>query len=213
MAEAPHGTAPAPQGKDLANPMAMLLACAAVLHFAGLRGPEAGRLARDLEAVLGPARRGSARRTSRGTRRPASHDKFVDRVRSKIDVWSSLGSTVWPARWLRRAGGASARRRRLRRRAPPAPAGAGAPCCVALGQALQPQNQQPTGQDRQQVQAQVWRASRGNMSQSEYAAATAVLAAAGIVVTEMSTQIGAPDSTSSREHPRRGPGTGRSPTA
>src|SRR6187397_3699859 len=32
MAEAPHGTAPALEGKDLANPMAMILACAAVLH-------------------------------------------------------------------------------------------------------------------------------------------------------------------------------------
>src|ERR687884_530370 len=34
MAEAPHGTAPALQGKDIANPMAMLLACGAVLHYA-----------------------------------------------------------------------------------------------------------------------------------------------------------------------------------
>jgi len=35
MAEAPHGTAPALEGKDVANPMAMILACAAVLHYAG----------------------------------------------------------------------------------------------------------------------------------------------------------------------------------
>jgi isocitrate dehydrogenase (NAD+) len=38
MAEAPHGTAPSLQGKDLANPMAMLLAAAAVLEYAGARG-------------------------------------------------------------------------------------------------------------------------------------------------------------------------------
>ena len=38
MAEAPHGTAPALQGKDIANPMAMVLACAAVLHYGGERG-------------------------------------------------------------------------------------------------------------------------------------------------------------------------------
>ena len=38
MAEAPHGTAPSLQGKNVANPMAMLLACAAVLEHAGLRG-------------------------------------------------------------------------------------------------------------------------------------------------------------------------------
>ena len=38
MAEAPHGTAPALEGKDLANPMAMILAGAAVLHHAGEAG-------------------------------------------------------------------------------------------------------------------------------------------------------------------------------
>jgi isocitrate/isopropylmalate dehydrogenase len=40
MAEAPHGTAPALEGKDVANPMAMILAAAAVLHYAGERGHE-----------------------------------------------------------------------------------------------------------------------------------------------------------------------------
>src|ERR1700722_15361845 len=35
MAEAPHGTAPSLEGKNVANPMAMLLACAAVLEHAG----------------------------------------------------------------------------------------------------------------------------------------------------------------------------------
>ena len=38
MAEAPHGTAPSLEGKDVANPMAMLLAIAAVLEHAGIRG-------------------------------------------------------------------------------------------------------------------------------------------------------------------------------
>jgi isocitrate/isopropylmalate dehydrogenase len=38
MAEAPHGTAPSLEGKNVANPMAMLLAAAAVLEHAGLRG-------------------------------------------------------------------------------------------------------------------------------------------------------------------------------
>ncbi len=37
MAEAPHGTAPALQGRDLANPLAMILACAAVLRHAAVR--------------------------------------------------------------------------------------------------------------------------------------------------------------------------------
>jgi isocitrate dehydrogenase (NAD+) len=45
MAEAPHGTAPSLMGKNVANPMAMLLACAAVLDYA----------ARDDTAVSGKA--------------------------------------------------------------------------------------------------------------------------------------------------------------
>ncbi len=40
MAEAPHGTAPSLAGKNVANPMAMLLACAAVLDHAA-RGDDA----------------------------------------------------------------------------------------------------------------------------------------------------------------------------
>jgi isocitrate dehydrogenase (NAD+) len=41
MAEAPHGTAPSLAGKNVANPMAMLLACAAVLEHAAARGDRA----------------------------------------------------------------------------------------------------------------------------------------------------------------------------
>ncbi len=57
MAEAPHGTAPSLQGKDVANPMAMLLACAAVCDHAATRGrPEATRVARAIrDATLGAA--------------------------------------------------------------------------------------------------------------------------------------------------------------
>jgi isocitrate dehydrogenase (NAD+) len=42
MAEAPHGTAPALEGKDVANPMAMILAAAALLHYAGETAAGAG---------------------------------------------------------------------------------------------------------------------------------------------------------------------------
>ena len=45
MSEAPHGTAPALEGKDIANPMGMILAAAAVLHYAaeaGVAGAERG---------------------------------------------------------------------------------------------------------------------------------------------------------------------------
>jgi isocitrate/isopropylmalate dehydrogenase len=55
MAEAPHGTAPALEGKDVANPMGMILAAAALLHHAGETGAEeAERCSRAVyDAVLG----------------------------------------------------------------------------------------------------------------------------------------------------------------
>jgi isocitrate dehydrogenase (NAD+) len=57
MAEAPHGTAPSLAGKDVANPMAMLLACAAVLgHAAGHGDPTLGAAGRAIRrATLGAA--------------------------------------------------------------------------------------------------------------------------------------------------------------
>jgi isocitrate/isopropylmalate dehydrogenase len=97
MAEAPHGTAPALQGKDVANPMAMILACGAVLHYAGVRGfAGAERASRAIyESVL--------EATAAGVRTPdlgghATTSGFtsdvVNRVRTKVDVWASLGTTV-----------------------------------------------------------------------------------------------------------------------
>ncbi len=54
MAEAPHGTAPALEGKDLANPLAMILACGALLrHAADRQGAAAERASRAIyEAAL-----------------------------------------------------------------------------------------------------------------------------------------------------------------
>src|SRR5438105_10306983 len=54
MTEAPHGTAPALQGKGIANPMAMIMAVAALLHHIGEHGlPEADLASRAVyEAVL-----------------------------------------------------------------------------------------------------------------------------------------------------------------
>jgi isocitrate/isopropylmalate dehydrogenase len=95
MAEAPHGTAPALQGKDVANPMAMLLACGALLHYAAVRGHEsAERASRAVyESVL--------EATAAGVRTPdlgghAGMTEFttdvLGRVRTKLEVWSALGS-------------------------------------------------------------------------------------------------------------------------
>ena len=61
MAEAPHGTAPSPEARNVANPMAMILAVAAVLHHvAESGGPEAARPASRWvrESVLDAVRAG-----------------------------------------------------------------------------------------------------------------------------------------------------------
>jgi isocitrate/isopropylmalate dehydrogenase len=79
MAEAPHGTAPSLQGKDVANPMAMLLACAAVLEHASARGSTAaGEAARAIrEATLGAAAAGVRTVDLAGT---ATTTEVVDEV-------------------------------------------------------------------------------------------------------------------------------------
>ena len=56
MAEAPHGTAPSLMGKNVANPMAMLLACAAVLDHAAHGDPVVAAAASAIRrATLGAA--------------------------------------------------------------------------------------------------------------------------------------------------------------
>jgi isocitrate dehydrogenase (NAD+) len=93
MAEAPHGTAPSLQGKDLANPMAMLLACGAVLSYArGVSGAE--RASRAVyESVLETVATG-VRTVDLGGHATTSEftDAVVEKVRTKVDVWSSLGT-------------------------------------------------------------------------------------------------------------------------
>jgi isocitrate/isopropylmalate dehydrogenase len=83
MAEAPHGTAPALEGKDLANPMGMILAAAALLHHAGEAGAEeAQRCSRAVyQAVFGA--------TAAGVRTPdlgghAGTTEFTDEVIRRI---------------------------------------------------------------------------------------------------------------------------------
>ena len=90
MAEAPHGTAPALQGKDIANPMAMILAAAAVLHYAR-PDAERGRRARSTSRCWRPRRPACGRPTWAGTPATAEFtDEVISRVRTKIDIWSSL---------------------------------------------------------------------------------------------------------------------------
>jgi 3-isopropylmalate dehydrogenase len=97
MAEAPHGTAPALQGKDVANPMAMILACGAVLHYAGVRGfTGAERASRAIYESVLEATAGGVRTPDLGGHATTSGftSDVVSRVRTKVDVWSTLGTTV-----------------------------------------------------------------------------------------------------------------------
>jgi len=89
MAEAAHGTAPSLQGKNVANPMAMILAGAALLSHGGDDAQRAGRAIREacLEAVHAGNRTsdlGGHLGTSEFT------DEVIARVRAKLDVWASL---------------------------------------------------------------------------------------------------------------------------
>jgi len=89
MAEAAHGTAPSLEGKNVANPMAMILGAAALLSHAGDAGQRAGRAVREacLEAVASGARTadlGGELGTSEFT------DEVISRVKQKLDVWAAL---------------------------------------------------------------------------------------------------------------------------
>jgi isocitrate/isopropylmalate dehydrogenase len=89
MAEAAHGTAPSLQGKNVANPMAMILAGAALLSHASEEAQRAGRAIREacLEAVAQGSRTadlGGHLGTTEFT------DEVIRRVRAKLEVWASI---------------------------------------------------------------------------------------------------------------------------
>jgi isocitrate/isopropylmalate dehydrogenase len=96
MAEAPHGTAPALMGKNVANPMAMILACGAVLGYAGRTGEAGAETASRAvyEAVLEAVGAGIRTPDLGGDSTTSDFtDEVVARIRTKLEVWSSLGSS------------------------------------------------------------------------------------------------------------------------
>jgi isocitrate dehydrogenase (NAD+) len=88
LAEAAHGTAPSLQGKNVANPMAMILAAAAVLGYAeGGRKPSRAIRESALEAVADGIRTadlGGHAGTSEFT------DEVIRRTKQKLEVWAAL---------------------------------------------------------------------------------------------------------------------------
>jgi isocitrate dehydrogenase (NAD+) len=90
MAEAPHGTAPSLQGKNVANPMAMILASAALLGYipsdAAKRASRAIREA-TLEAVYDGIRTsdiGGSASTTQFT------DEVIRRTQAKMEIWETM---------------------------------------------------------------------------------------------------------------------------
>jgi isocitrate/isopropylmalate dehydrogenase len=90
MAEAAHGTAPSLEGKDVANPMAMILAAAALLAQADdERSQNAGRAIR--EAALETVADGIKTADLAGHAGTTEYTgEVIRRTRQKLDVWSTL---------------------------------------------------------------------------------------------------------------------------
>lgn len=90
MAEAPHGTAPSLEGKNIANPMAMILASAALLDY--IDTPESHMAARAIsEATLETVYDG-VRTADLGGHTNTSDftNEVIRRVRAKLEVWPAL---------------------------------------------------------------------------------------------------------------------------
>ncbi|CAN5350307.1 3-isopropylmalate dehydrogenase [soil metagenome] len=90
MSEAPHGTAPSLEGKNVANPMAMILAGAALLTFFHEEGADLVSRAiyeATFESVLDGIRTADLG-GSTGTREFT--DEVIRHVKTKLEVWSAL---------------------------------------------------------------------------------------------------------------------------
>lgn len=91
IAEAPHGTAPSLQGKNLANPVAMIMAAATVLSY--IEDDQAARASRAIrEATLETVYDG-IRTSDLGGQATTSEftDEVIRRVAAKLAVWDALG--------------------------------------------------------------------------------------------------------------------------
>src|SRR5947208_10618687 len=83
VAEAPHGTAPALEGKDIANPMGMILAAAALLHHAAALGhSEAETRSRAVYEAVFEATEAGVRTPDLGGH--AGTTEFTDEVISRV---------------------------------------------------------------------------------------------------------------------------------
>ena len=88
--EAPHGTAPALEGKNIANPMAMILAGASILSY--IQTPQADQASRAIYESVFEAVHGGQTTTDLGGRLSTTEftDEVIGRVGTKLEVWKGL---------------------------------------------------------------------------------------------------------------------------
>lgn len=91
LTEAPHGTAPNLQGKNIANPMAMILAGAALLKYVG--DEKANTASRAIYESVFEAVHDGIRTTDLGGSSGTTEytDEVIRRVKAKLDVWDAMG--------------------------------------------------------------------------------------------------------------------------
>ncbi|KAB2904730.1 MAG: isocitrate dehydrogenase [Anaerolineae bacterium] len=91
LTEAPHGTAPTLMGKNIANPMAMILAGAALLRY--VRSDNATRASRAIYESVMEAVYDGIKTPDLGGQATTSDftDEVIRRVKSKLEVWEALG--------------------------------------------------------------------------------------------------------------------------
>jgi len=90
MTEAPHGTAPALEGKNIANPIAMILAGAATLSY--IPNQKAEQASRAIYESVFEAIHAGQTTTDLGGRLSTTEftDNVIARVKAKLEVWKGL---------------------------------------------------------------------------------------------------------------------------
>jgi isocitrate/isopropylmalate dehydrogenase len=91
VTEAPHGTAPSLEGKNIANPMAMILAGAALLRYIGIE--EASEASRAIyESVFETVYEGTRTTDLGGSATTGEFtNKVIENIKGKLEVWDALG--------------------------------------------------------------------------------------------------------------------------
>lgn len=91
IAEAPHGTAPSLYGKNVANPVAMIMAAASVLSY--VDGEESTRVCRAIREATLETNYDGIRTADLGGQATTSEftDEVIRRIQAKLEVWDALG--------------------------------------------------------------------------------------------------------------------------